>query len=97
MSKKKNKIQVVEETKEAVEMTGEEVKEEKKSKISIKKVAAIAGGTVVGIATIVGGVLLHKARKKEFDDYLESCGNAGTEIEDEETTATDEESAADEG
>lgn len=81
---KKEEIKEVVVTEETTEVVAEETP---KKKTNLKKIVGIAAGSVAAVGAVVGAVLVHNKKEKEILEYMESCGDKGTDIPDDEKSS----------
>ena len=81
---KKVKTEVKEEVK--IQET-EQAEETPKKKLNLKKIALVAGGAIAATGAVVGAVLFKKHSDKELLEYMDSCGNEGTDLDDSSETS----------
>lgn len=81
--KRNKKIETEVQEVESVETNVVETETNPKKKVSFKKVGIGVAGVLTLIAG-VGAVVLHKAkREKEIQNYMDSCGDDGSDFDDE--------------
>lgn len=78
----KNKKVKTEVKEKVVEQVTETAEETPKKKLNLKKVALVAGGAVAAVGAVAGAILFKKHSDKELLNYMESCGNEGTDLDD---------------